>query len=257
MITFELLQLFFQRKWRWLIITAIIVGIYLLMIGTGVQEQNLWGGLVFVFSQQFICMVVMPSLFICLIVDLIVDDIGNGLIGYTLPRSKSRISWLLAKVISLFASAFIFTSICLLVYLALSLMMGLPMEKGWVSILFNIPIAPITVVITIMINYILTLTAFGMFILMLSILTRNAILSWAIGAIISIMGYVSWMYLAFRPFNQWFPTAQMMFLSQIPNKITEDLFTVQWSISYNIVLFITSFFISFYRIRKMNLSRKD
>ena len=257
MIKFELLQLLSQRKWRWVIISVVIAGMNLLMIGTGAQEQNLWSGLVTVFSQQFLSMIVMPCLFICLISDLILGDIDNGAIGYTFPRSTSRFSWLVAKVISLFASAIIFTSICLFAYLVTGIVLGLPLEKGWETLLFKIPVAPATVILTIVCNYIFTLTAFGMCILMLSILTRNAIVSWAVGVLISVMGYMSWMYLELRPFNQWFPTAQMMFLLQIPNTITEDLFTIHWSVVYNTGLFISSFLLSFYRMRKMNLSRKD
>lgn len=257
MIKFELLQLFSRRKWRWVIIGVVIACMNLLMIGTGAQEQNLWSGLVTVFSQQFLSMIVMPCLFICLISDLILEDISNGAVGYTLPRSTSRFSWLVAKVISLFAAAITFTNICLFAYLAIGIILGLPLEKGWEMLLFKIPVAPAAVILTIVCSYIFTLTAFGMCILMLSILTRNVIVSWAAGALISVMGYMSWIYLELRPFNQWFPTAQMMFLSQIPNNITEDLFTIQWSIAYNIVLFVTSFLLSFYRIRKMNLSRKD
>lgn len=134
---------------------------------------------------------------------------------------------------------------------------GFATKKGWEVILFDIQIVPSAIIVTVLINYILTFTAFGMWLLMLSVLLRNVIITWIIGAIISVMGYFSWISLVLRPYYKWFPTSQMMFFSQFPNKLTENLFTPQWSITYNIIFFVTSFVITIIKIRTMNLSRKD
>lgn len=258
MVSFEIIHFFYWRCWRWLTLSGLILGIFFIMGLMVNGSQNIWSYLVAILTQQFICIVIISTIFSLIVVDLILADCSAGLIGNVLSRTRSRFSWLIAKICVLFVSAFLFTVICFLAGFFSGSVLGFPIESGWKFYsLFDAYITPFQVFVMIFITYIFSLTSFGMLVVSISLVTRSSVVSSFIGAIVSFMSYVFWMKINLRPYFKWTPTGQMMFLSKFPNRLTENLFTMSWSYAYTVTLFVFSFVLCWVCLRKMDLSKKD
>lgn len=263
MITFEFFQLFYRRKWRWL--TVICVEFFLSILVAQVNGQKLisitvWDFIVDGLAQPFISMVIVPSLFLFLIVDLFVNDFEDGYVGYTVYRSKSRISWLIAKISTLFAGAFTFTLIIVLVYFITAILFGMAFDHRFSghSIMYE-NFSPNYVLTMLMSLFVFTLTALGTFIIIITLYTRNSVVPWILGTILCVLSYVTYIRYAFRIAFVWMPTTQMFLLVRLPNKFIENIevYTFQWSYIYNISFFIISVLLGVLRIRIMDLSKSE
>jgi hypothetical protein len=220
----------------------------------GIQSLNVLDYIINALTQQFNCMVMLPSIFLILVADLILSDLNNGYAGLILTRARSRLSLLLAKICVLFVCAFLFTMICTVIYLISGLLSGLPLDFTWSShSLFTEETSPSFVLIMIECLYIFGLTAYGTFLLMVSLILRNTVFTWGTGAFMNILSYVAW--LKMREIEKWFPTSQMMFLSQYPNKLIVNTpgFTTHWSLTYHFLLFTFSVLLGLLLFRRINL----
>lgn len=258
MVSFELFQFYYQRRWRWLTISGVILGIYLIM-GLAINgPQNIWSYLVAILTQQFVCVVILPTLFTLLVVDLLLADCSERLIVNVICRAKSRGSWLISKISVLFVVAFLFTAVCLVIGFLSGIVLGFPIETDWnYYSLFDDSVTLFPAFTMIFISYIFAFTAFGMLIVAVSVLTWSSVITCSVGAILNFTSYVFWMRASLRPYFKWTPTGQMMFLSKFPNKFTETLFTMQWSYTYTVALFVLSFLVCIACLRSKDLSKSN
>lgn len=260
MIFFEIYQLFMKKRWHWLsIFSVLFVLSFIVQHNFKIPPLNILDHIIMNLSQQYICMLIIPILFLTLITDMVVGDINDRTITLILVRNKSRISWLLSKVIILVFTSILFTIGCIFIYFSSAIIQGLPFEFRWSNnSLFEDTNSPFKILMMISVDYVYSLTAFGLFILMVSFLVHyNPLIGIIIGFLFSLFSYISWTLSVLRPFLKWTPTGQMMFLAQYPNRYTENLpgFTTMWSFSYNFTLFILSLLIFMCLVRIKNISR--
>lgn len=263
MITFDLMQLFYRRKWRWSIALSCLFlfsFVYPHMSQVELRPITVWDYVLGEFTQQFNCIVIIPVFFLYLTVDLVVNDFQEGYAEYTFSRSTSRISWYLSKVCTLFIAANIYTLGLGLAYLIASFISGMSFEAGFsehAPLYQNVP--PYVAMVTIFALFVTTLTSFGVFVLLLTLYTRSTTMPWIIGAIIACISYSSWMISSYRAIYKWMPTAHEMLLSIVPNKIsgTHQELSFQSGITYNIVFFLGSLILGINRFRRMNLGKMD
>lgn len=257
MFILECREQFIGMKWRWAIIFTIIflavfidVNIY--------PATNTWDVLVEVFTQNFLlCMVIFPILFLLLITDLITRDWKSGFVIFIASRMPSRLYWVLSKTGIILLTSFCFIAGIVIIAILVSLLHGVPLSWSWSEqrILLT-PAPPFEVFYIILVVYWVTLSAFGTCIVFISMVIRNTVLSWGLGAVLSFFSFLSWWYFQFHFLFLWMPTAQLHFLAMYPNVLVEmfEGFSMKWSISYNAILFAVSFIGMWLIIRKVDIS---
>lgn len=259
MFAFELIQLFHKRKGRWVIaLCLILISSFIIKNSSLFEPLTIWDFIISPLTHQVNCLIIIPSIFLFIISDIIMIDINDQYIGLVITRTKSRIEWLISKISVLFMAAFLFTLICIVIYLIVGIGSGMSFNNSWNShSLFNVNISPFVILLMISTVYVFTLTAVGTLIMVISLFTYNSIIAWMLGVIISTLSYVSWH--SYKGILKWMPTGQMMFLSQFPNKLIANIedFTLYWSYAYNILLFMSALLLAWFRIRHMKLTKSD
>jgi ABC-type transport system involved in multi-copper enzyme maturation permease subunit len=259
LVYFELTQMLQRRRWRWLIALALVLAFSLLSTHNVLEEfrpLNNWDYLVTSLTDVFTSMLILPIVFLLLVIDLVVEDFHAGYAGLTLTRARSRVSWMLAKIAALFGAALLFSVGSLLVCVIGGLVSGMPFESGWSAhSLLPSSVSPFFAVIMILTLYVVTLTAFGTLVLMSTLFSRGTVAPWIVAVALCILSYFTWKFTAYRPIYKWMPTGHMSFLTYFPNRLTEDLMTLNWAFAYNIALFLAALVLGLWRIRVMNLSK--
>lgn len=266
MITLELFQSLIRNKWRWLITAGIlfVVSFFIklsLNYSTVKQmEASLIDFIVEGLNQQFLVIIVLPMLFLFLITDTLLRDIENGYVSLLFTRAHSRFSWLIAKLISLFVYANLFTLLCFLIYLLDGLLLGLPFSEVWahqfLQVEGQVQISPVMIILSSYVLHVLGLTSLGMLVIFFSLLFNSAIIAMGLGVILSIFSYISWM--NWRGIAKWMPTIQMLFNSHFPYSPDRAFatLTIHWSFGYFLILFAVSFLLSYFWFIRMNLAKR-
>lgn len=251
-----LFELYYRRQSRWLIVYSLVT-IHILLMGLMSSGlTSVWQFIISIFTDELAAIIIFPILFIIVIADLVSANYSDRFTDCTLTRYKSRGSWLLSKIGVLFASAFIFTLVNILIAFLLAICIGFPIYQEWEShSLYNSGDVPLTTLAVIAAAYTCTLTAFGTFVVMLSLLIKSARKAGWIGAILSLAGYACWIEESFRPWLKWSPSCQIIFLSPFLGKYTGNLLTMHWFFFYNAILFLLSLLVCIFVIRKTDLSK--
>lgn len=251
-----LFELYYRRQSRWLVVYSLITIHFLLMGLMSSGLTNIWQFVISIFTQPLASIVIFPILFIIMIADLVSANYSDRFTDYTLTRFKSRAAWFLSKIGVLIVSAFLFTVTSIAIALFLAICIGFPMESAWSEhSLLDHQEMPLSDLLMIIVVYTCTLAAFGSFVIMISLFVRSARAAGWIGAIMSLIGYSCWMEESLRSYLKWVPTSQILFLSQFPDKNIGSLFTIQWSFTYNSLLFILSLLVCISIIRRVDLSK--
>lgn len=250
-----LFELYYRRQSRWLVIYSLITIHFLLMGLMSSGMTNIWQFVISNFTQPLAAIVIFPILFIIMIADLVTANNSVRFTDYTLTRFKSRVAWFLSKIGVLAVSAFLFTGISIAIALLLAICIGFPMESIWSEhSLVGKQSMPLSDLLMIIVVYTCTLAAFGTFVIMISLFTQSARAAGWIGAIMSLIGYGCWMEESLRTYLKWTPTSQML-VSQLADNNMGSLFTIQWSFTYNSILFVLSLLVCISIIRRIDLSK--
>lgn len=265
MITFDVLH-FFLRNWkRMLVVFSLLVGFSLLSFlffdDVEIENPSIWDFFISTFSHQFISLILFPTLYSLLVVDLILSDVKENYTPFILARVPSRMGWYFAKVSTLFYVAFLFVFVAAALWLAVGSLKGLPWDSFAHPVFLyadDLGQEPILLILLMMILYIAGLTAVGSFALGLSLWLKNSILAWLVivsSAAVSMMALN-----ANRSLFIWLPLSQMMFKLHSPYYQGESelsAFTVGWSGLYLLCLFLLSVVLGWVQIRRQDLNTKD
>jgi ABC-type transport system involved in multi-copper enzyme maturation permease subunit len=266
MITLEIFQSLIRNKWRWLITAGIlfVVSFFIkLSLNYNIAKQmeaSLTDFIVEGLNQQFLVIIVLPMLFLFLITDTLLRDIENGYVSLLFTRAHSRFSWLIAKLVSLFIYANLFTLLCLVIYFIDGLLLGLPFSEVWAHQLLQaegqVQISPVMIILSSYILHVLGLTSLGMLVIFFSLLFNSTIIAMGLGAILSIFSYIAWM--DWRGIVKWMITSQMLLSSHFPYSPdpTFTTLTIYWSFGYFLFLFAISFLLTYFWFIRMNLAKR-
>jgi ABC-type transport system involved in multi-copper enzyme maturation permease subunit len=259
LIPFQIFRFFSQRKWRWLTVVAVQMLFSIMFLQVNYPQQlpiTVWDFIVDNMSQQTNSMIIVPSLFIFLIVDLISEEINSNYIEYTIARSKSRISWFMSKISTLFTVSLFFPLVCMMIYFIVALLSGIAIGNQFSDHSLMYKSFPPTYVLTLMfVLFVFTLLALGMLILTMTMFIRNPAVSWITGAGLCILSYATFIRHEFREAFVFMPTTQLFLLVRLPNRLIDNIqyLPIRWSYIYDITLFIISVFLGILQIRKADL----
>lgn len=264
MITFELISLFTRRKWYWLSFCSLWLVFSVMakfLVGPAIRAGevvSVWDFMIASLTQKFLSIVLVPILFLLLIADLIIRDFNDGYLGYIMNRVSRRTTWFIAKSIALFSASFLFTAIIGVFLFIAGVIWQIPLVNSLHHPLGafaqQLRLVPAYMPFTMLSFCVIGLTAFGMFILTLSMFVRNSTILLGIGLFLAVLSYGTYIY--YPQLAMYLPTTHLKFDHHAPFNPHKHAITLTWSFVYAIILFSVSFLVGLFKSRTMNLTRK-
>lgn len=261
------------KKWLYAFVLLFILGLLVKHIAPGVYLPSgtslvFWDYLFIYFSFPTVMILVLPIIYCYLIGDIITRDYEGGYIEFFLTRISNRVTYFISKVAIIFITSNLLFLCCLVNIIIISFIYKLPFKgKYYYEVVKCSFKSGGNIITTLMIQYglfIMTLSALGLFILIISLIFNKSVYSF-IGVIILVL----------QGRNTVFNNPSKIFFSPIAQGILSlhspfyfygtsgnlDInlknFTVNYSMKYLWGILMLFFAIGCFRIRNMNISRKD
>ncbi|MBZ9637645.1 hypothetical protein [Clostridium sp. FP1] len=220
------------------------------------------------FSYPLVMILVIPILYCYLIGDIFTKDYEGGYIEFFLSRISNRVTYFISKVAIIFITSNLLFLCCLVNIIIISFIYKLPFKgKCYYEVVTCSIKSGNNIITTLTIQYglfILTLSALGLFILIISLIFNNSLYSF-IGVVLLVLQGHNAVFkdhsnIYFSPIAQGILSLHSPFYfygtSGMPD-LTLKNFTINYSIKYFGIMLLLFFVIGCFRIRNMNISRKD
>ncbi|MCB2293530.1 hypothetical protein LGK95_08350 [Clostridium algoriphilum] len=261
------------KKWIYTFVALHILGIVIKYIAPGIYLPKgttlVFFDYLFIYlSFPLVIILVLPIIYCYLIGDIITRDFKSGYIELLLPRISNRITYFISKVAIVYITSNLLFLCCLVNIIIVSFLYKIPFKGKCYYEVVTCSIKSGGSIITTLIQqyglFIITFSALGLFILIISLIFNNSVYSF-IGVILLVLqGRNS----VFDDHSKMFfsPIAQGILSLHSPfyfygssNKIDANFenFTVSYSMKYLWVMLLLLFVIGCFRIRNMNIARKD
>ncbi|MGN7472068.1 hypothetical protein [Brevibacillus sp. SAFN-007a] len=260
MLTFELSQLISRYYWRWILGAGVLClnALFYLKSQTFVPH-SIWEFAFSFLTSPGQSTMILPVLFFIMTVDVIRLDITNRYVQYLSVRANTRTNWFIAKLSAIFVMAILYTIMTIIIPLLIGMFSGL--ETAYImgeESLFISSTSLVTLLSCIFPTFVITLTALGTLLSILTLYIYHHFIVSALGVILCLLSYLTFArYHDIGFAYKWLLTTHMYLLPKIPTKLSSSNQLVApsfaWSYGYLCCLYITAIILGFMRIRKMNL----
>lgn len=257
MVIFELQLFFREHAWHWAVaFGCLFLSPFLVthLNGPSLTPITMGDFVLASVTQQFYTLVLVPSLFLLVVVDVGVRSITRGAITYIVSRASSRFEWFIAKVATIFIASLVFSIAALVLSVVDALLAG----TSWRTELTThgvLYIHDFTLGLwAAMTLWVVTLFALGLVIFALSLYSGSTEWPWLMGILWGILSYIFLM--THNTTFRWMVPGQMLLLAHVPNRIIQPFngFSLVWSYLYGMALILIAVVLGGWRAITMNLT---
>lgn len=144
MIKYSIITYFKVRWKKWIKVTLILFFIFTLLrriipdvfnVPSG-GKLKIWDFVFSCLSEPIIFILVIPILYVYLISDIIISDCKAGYINFILSRSNNRVEYFLSKVIIILLTSNLFILLCLIILVSIGMLYRMPFAGGNYNIVY-------------------------------------------------------------------------------------------------------------------------
>lgn len=259
------------KRWRNTFLILVVLGILLKYIcpESFVPQGKpfiLWDYIFSAFAEPIAVIVVIPILYCYLIADIITKDYEGGYITFLLSRIPNRTYYYISKIVVVLITSNLMVMIYMLALFIVAIVYRLPMQGHAYYITTKLVMESHGSIFSLLILqyglFTMVLNALGIIILVLSLLFNNCVVPFIGTAILMVQGqntifadHTDSFYTLLVQNLLWMHTPFYYTGNEVKwNKLQK--FTVRYSIEFLLGISLVFLIIGFFKIRKMNLSKK-